>query len=135
MFFCQIFRSGLNSPYKLNEEDGKMYKNVRGIRFREHSETLGEDLLEKVFEIEYFDDTHFNKTIFLDFMNVMVQDYGRVSMFIVKDVEELSYRANRRFYGKIVREVHDRLVPYLQKEYNYVLEMCLINPDYAVYSK
>jgi hypothetical protein len=110
-------------------------QSINGVMLREYPETLEKPLLEKRFEIQYMDNTYFHKTIFLDFINLEAQGHGRMWIFVVKDVEEFFYENNRSIYGEIVREVHDRIVPHLQQNYHYIVDVVLINPEYTMYPR
>jgi hypothetical protein len=102
----------------------------RGIRFWEDPATIKEGFLKKEFHIEYEDTTYLHQTIYLEFINLPVQDYGRVWMFVVKCDDFIN---NKNIYGKIVKEIHDIFVPFLQKEYGYVPDVVLVDSEYNVY--
>ncbi|MBS4199336.1 hypothetical protein KHA93_06685 [Bacillus sp. FJAT-49732] len=86
--------------------------------------------MKEKFQIEFKDNHYLHKTISLDLINKPVQNMGRMWIFVVKSDD---YVANRRIYGEVVREIHDRIVPFLQKEYNYEPQACLIDSEHKVY--
>jgi hypothetical protein len=91
---------------------------------------MEEGFLNKKFHIEYEDTKYLHQTIYLEFINLHVQGHGRMWMFVIKCDD---YIENKSIYCKIVKEIHDIFVPFLQKEYGYVPEVILVDSEENVY--
>jgi hypothetical protein len=106
--------------------------NKRDIRFWEDPATLNEGFLKKKFHIEYEDTTYLQRTLCLEFINLSVQGYGRMWLFVIKCDD---YLENKIIYGEIVKEIHQLFIPFLQNEYDYEPGVVLVDSDHNVYGR
>ncbi|OOE14040.1 hypothetical protein [Fictibacillus arsenicus] len=106
--------------------------NKRDIRFWEVPATFDEGFLKKKFHIEYEDTTYLHRTLYLEFTNLSVQGHGRMWMFVIKCDD---YLENKIIYGEIVKEIHNLFIPFLQREYDYVPGVVLVDSEHNVYNQ